>query len=402
MELNKNNIKKILLIIAAAIALFCIGQQIEAVFSGIRIVFGLLSPLIIGLALAFIINVPMSAIERSLFRNKKNRKWIRLIKRPASLVITVLLILAAIAVISFLIIPELTRTFGILSSALPAFFNELEEWAKQFSDSIPELDDWIANLKVDWEQIGSTIVAFLQNGGGNMLLSTFNAATSIFSGIVNAVIGIVFACYILIQKELLGRQVKHFLYAYLPETAADKTLRVCSLSAKMFSNFLSGQCVEAVILGTLCFIGMSIFRFPYAMMISVMVGFLAIIPMFGAYIGVALGAFIILMVSPVQAFWFIIFFIVLQQIEGNLIYPKVVGSSVGLPAVWVLFAVTVGANTMGIVGMLIMIPICSVIYTLLGENIFKRLRTKIRRKKLDADKLKAPKSSRDISPSQKK
>lgn len=390
MELNRKNVLKILGIIAFAILLFGLVQRFETVVITVQIALGLLSPILIGLALAFIINVPMSFIERTVFRNKKQKKWIKRFKRPISLIITLLLILAIIAFIMLLVIPELAKTIMVLSVTIPDFLNNLEEWGKIVSQDIPGLTEWVQslqNIKIDWEKISSTVWSFFQNGGGNMLINTFNAATTIFNGIFNAVLGIVFACYVLIQKEMLSRQIKRLFYAYLPEHVSDKIMEVCQLSNRTFANFLSGQCMEAVILGTLCFIGMSIFRFPYALMISVLVGALSIIPMFGAFIGVALGAFIILMVSPMQALWFIIFFIVLQQIEGNLIYPRVVGNSVGLPSVWVLFAATVGANMMGLVGLLINIPLCSVIYTLLGEVVFKRLKKRMRTKKLPAEKL---------------
>ncbi len=390
MELNKKNVLKILGIITFAVVLFALAQRFEALITGLRVLIGLLSPIFIGLALAFIVNVPMKFIERTVFRNKKQRKWVQKIKRPMSLLLTFLLFLAIIAFVMLLVIPELAKTIMVLSVTIPDFLNNVEEWGKSISNDIPGLTEWIKslqNIKIDWEKISATVWSFFQNGGGNMLLTTVNAATTIFSGIFNAVLGIVFACYVLIQKEMLARQIKRVFYAYLPEKVSDKILEVCRLTNLTFANFLSGQCMEAVILGTLCFIGMSIFRFQYALMISVLVGVLSIIPMFGAFIGVALGAFIILMVSPMQALWFIVFFIVLQQIEGNLIYPRVVGNSVGLPAVWVLFAVTVGANTMGLVGILMNIPICSVLYVLLGEVVFKRLRARMRKRNLSADKL---------------
>lgn len=390
MELNKKNVLKILGIITFAVVLFALAQRFEALITGLRVLIGLLSPIFIGLALAFIVNVPMKFIERTVFRNKKQRKWVQKIKRPMSLLLTFLLFLAIIAFVMLLVIPELAKTIMVLSVTIPDFLNNVEEWGKSISNDIPGLTEWIKslqNIKIDWEKISATVWSFFQNGGGNMLLTTVNAATTIFSGIFNAVLGIVFACYVLIQKEMLARQIKRLFYAYLPEKVSDKILEVCRLTNLTFANFLSGQCMEAVILGTLCFIGMSIFRFPYALMISVLVGVLSIIPMFGAFIGVALGAFIILMVSPMQALWFIVFFILLQQIEGNLIYPRVVGNSVGLPAVWVLFAVTVGANTMGLVGILMNIPICSVLYVLLGEVVFKRLRARMRKRNLSADKL---------------
>ena len=228
------------------------------------------------------------------------------------------------------------------------------------------------NIELDWNKITS----FIQNGATNVISSTFNAAASVVNGTINFFLGLIFAFYLLSQKEKLMVQTKRFLYAFFPEKKMDSILRVGSLANKTFSNFISGQCTEAVILGVLCFIGMSVFRFPYALMISVLVGFMSLIPIFGAFIGVAIGAFLILMVSPLKALWFVVFFIVLQQVEGNLIYPRVVGNSIGLPAIWVLVAVIVGGSAMGILGMILFIPLCSVLYALLREAVPKKLSEK--------------------------
>ena len=209
------------------------------------------------------------------------------------------------------------------------------------------------------------------------------AASSIVSGIVDFFIGFIFAIYVLAQREKLSRQVKMILYAALPEAAADYLCRVGALACRVFSNFFSGQCLEACILGFLFVIAMTIFRMPYAVLVGVLVAFTALIPMFGAFIGCALGAFLILMQNPIQALWFIVMFIVIQQLEGNLIYPKVVGNSVGLPSIWVLAAVTLGGSTMGVLGMLIMIPLCSVAYSLLRESVYGRLK----KRGIDREKL---------------
>ena len=221
-------------------------------------------------------------------------------------------------------------------------------------------------------------VAFFQNGAGNVLNSTMSAIGSIVSGVATFVIAFVFACYVLLQKEKLSVQVRKVMYAFLPEKKVEWCLEVCSLAAKSFSSFLTGQCVEALILGMMFFIAMSIFSMPYALLVGVLIAFTALIPIFGAFIGCIVGAFLILMVAPVKALIFVIMFLVLQQIEGNLIYPKVVGSSVGLPSIWVLAAVTIGGSLMGVVGMLIFIPITSVVYTLFRASVYKKLKSKHR------------------------
>ena len=216
----------------------------------------------------------------------------------------------------------------------------------------------------------------LQNGAGNVLSTTVNVAASIFNGVVTAFLAIVFSFYLLTNKEKLGSQIKQLLYAVLKEEHADYIIRVGRMANKTFANFLSGQCVEAVILGSLFFVSMSILQFPYALMISVLIGFTALIPVFGAFIGCAVGAFLILLVSPIRAFWFIVLFLCLQQFEGNVIYPKVVGTSIGLPGIWVLAAVTIGGGVGGLVGVLLSVPVASVLYALLRRDVHKRLACK--------------------------
>jgi predicted PurR-regulated permease PerM len=238
----------------------------------------------------------------------------------------------------------------------------------------PILKDYFNIDNVNWQGFFRNVYELILKSGSNMLQSTFSVASSIFGGMIDFFLGFVFSVYILAQKEKLGSQLRKLLYAFLPEKAADKTLSIGSLAETTFSRFLSGQCLEAVILGLLFFIAMSIFRFPYALMISVLIGFTALIPIFGALIGCVIGAFLILIMNPVTALWFILMFIIIQQIEGNFIYPHVVGGSVGLPSMWVLVAVTIGGSSFGVAGMLIFIPMTSVIYTLLREATNHRLR----------------------------
>ena len=390
MDLNRKNVKKILLIVSFAIVLFLGLQNLDNIYTFCKVVFSLLSPFLMGLCIAFILNVPMKFIEEKLFRlGGKHDKLVRKLKRPLSLVLTIILVLALIFFVMFIIIPELGNTVEILQKNIPIYIGKINVWITDLLIKFPELDKWISTITIDWNKLGDTAFNFLKNGAGSVLNSTVSAATSVINGVVNFFLGAVFACYVLLQKEKLGRQIKQILYAFVPEKKADeasfkpsshrvdKFLSICSLANRTFSNFIAGQCTEAVILGCMFFISLSIFRFKYALMISVMTAFFALIPIFGAIISMFIGAFLILMASgPMQALWFIVLFQVVQQIEGNFIYPHVVGNSVGLPSIWVLVAVTLGGSTMGVLGMLINIPLFSVIYALIKEAVGERLKTK--------------------------
>lgn len=383
MELNKQNMIRIFKI-AAGIILFYVGlQNLSAVMGAVKVVYGLLSPFVIGAAIAFILNVPMRFVERTLFgwlERKKERKPKFI--RPISLVITLALVVGVIFIVMFIIGPELGQTIkAAIDQAIP-FFQDLQVKLLELFAEYPDIESWIQELTIDWQSLGQKLLTFAGSGVGSIVNSTFSVATSIVSGVVNFVMAFIFAIYLLLQKEKLGRQVKQILYAVLKEQTADRILSIGQLSGETFSKFLSGQCLEAVILGTMFVIAMSILRFPYALMIGVLIAFTALIPVFGAFIGCVIGAFLILIVDPMQAFWFIILFVVLQQIEGNLIYPHVVGGSIGLPSIWVLVAVSLGGSVMGVAGMLVFIPGFSVLYTLLREYVYKRLAAK----KVDKDK----------------
>ena len=229
---------------------------------------------------------------------------------------------------------------------------------------------------LDLERLYTAVLNFLTSYGQTLMDTTIGVTTSIFSAAVNFVLALVFSLYVLAQKETLSRQVTKTMRALLPEKKAAWLMDLAALTNKTFSNFITGQLTEAVILGSLCFVGMVLFKMPYASVVSVLIGFTALIPIFGAFIGIIIGAFLILLISPVKAFWFVIFILVLQQIEGNLIYPRVVGKSVGLPGIWVLAAVTVGGNAFGLVGMLLSVPVCSVLYALLRQLVHGRLEKK--------------------------
>ena len=276
----------------------------------------------------------------------------------------------------FVLIPQLGDTFSNLGSSIQAFIPKVQEWAEKLFHDNKEIMTWVNSLKFDWNKIMDAGIDFFKNGAGSVLDSTITAAKSIVSGITTFFIAFVFAVYILLQKEKLGIQAKKVLFAFVRKGRAEAAMEVLSLTYNTFSNFLTGQCLEAIILGSMFVITMTLFKLPYALLVGIVIAFTALIPIFGAFIGCALGAFLIFMVDPFKALMFVILFLVLQQIEGNLIYPHVVGNSVGLPSIWVLAAVSIGGSLLGIVGMLIFIPIISVVYALFREIVYLKLRQK--------------------------
>jgi predicted PurR-regulated permease PerM len=376
MELNDSTIKKIRWLIVFTVVAVVAGINYRSLFALLVRVVGILTPFLLGGVMAFILNVPMRAIENILPMKKESQ-----FRRPFSLGLTFLFVIGVLLLVTFVVMPQLFDTVLNLQYSLPVFWNDVKQGAEKLFSQYPEIADSINNIQIDWKSYLERIVQFLTVGAGTVLSSTLSAALSIISGVTTFAIGVVFAVYILLQKENLSRQIKKLMKAFLPDHASQRILEILSLSSRTFSNFLTGQCVEAVILGSMFFITLSLLRLPYALLIGVLIAFTALIPMFGAFIGCAIGAFLMLMVKPFDAALFLIIFFVLQQIEGNLIYPHVVGNSVGLPAIWVLVAVTIGGSAMGIVGMLIFIPLCSVIYTVLRETVNKRIRTRERERR---------------------
>lgn len=380
MKLDKENMRKMRELILFTIIILIALWNYKMIFDAIVFILGIVLPFLVGGAIAFVLNVPMSFFEEKIFYNRhlKDKKIANRLARPVSLVLTIAVLIGVVVLVMFVVIPELTKTILSLGKTIQAFVPEAQRFLEELFTDNSEIRAWLDSLNLDVDQIMNSAVSFFQNGAGNVLNSTVSAIGSIVSGVTTFVIAFVFACYVLLQKEKLRVQVQKVLYAFLPDKKVESVMEVCSLTSKTFSSFLAGQCVEALILGTMFFVVMSIINMPYALLVGVLIAFTALIPIFGAFIGCFVGAFLILMVDPLQALIFVIMFLVLQQIEGNFIYPKVVGSSVGLPSIWVLAAVTIGGSLMGVVGMLIFIPIVSVIYTLFRSSVYKRLRKKHR------------------------
>lgn len=378
MELDRTTMKKLMLLIAFAVLLLVGAQRYEIVLQILGFLLNIIAPFLAGAAVAFVLNVPMRFLERKIFgRLKKNGKMPGFV-RPLSLLLTILLVILVILVVVLVVVPQLSTTIMGLGTTISAFFYRTVAWAEDVFANNPQIVEWLKGLSVDWrnfnwQEMLNAAMDFLKNGASDMLGSAISAVTTVADGIVSSFISFVFACYILLQKEKLGLQCRKIFYALLPQKTAKKILEISALSNRIFSSFITGQCLEALILGSMFVVVMGILGMPYALLVGCLISVTALIPIVGAFIGCAVGAFLILMVSPTQTLIFVIMFLVLQQVEGNLIYPHVVGSSVGLPSIWVLMAVTLGGSLMGVVGMLLFIPFTSVLYTLFRGYIYKRL-----------------------------
>ena len=378
MDLNKENTKKIRNLIIFAVLLYLGVRNLGIVADAVGFVLGFMIPFIVGGTIAFILNVPMKFIERNLFGRiiKKKNKTTEKLDRPVSLILAIFVVIAVIMVVILVVVPELANTAVSVVKKIEENIPVLQDWLEHTFSKNPQILEWANSIEFNPQQVIDTVGTTLKNGVNNFLSSTVSLTMGIVSTAMNIGIGFIFACYILLQKEKLGLQTRKALYAIFPEKVVVYFLHVWTLANRTFANFITGQCIEAVILGSMFFVTMTIFRFPYAMLVGVLIAFTALIPVFGGFIGCWIGFFLILMVSPVKAITFLGLFLGLQQIEGNLIYPHVVGNSVGLPSIWVLMAVTLGGSLMGVLGMLVFIPLVSVIYTLFREWMYKRLEEK--------------------------
>ena len=389
MELNKKTLRNIFLVVAGCIVLYWGLHETERMTAVFTTVWTLFSPFIIGAAIAFILNVPMRAIERWLKGIKKDGS-----RRGVAILLTFLAVLLVVTGVVYLVIPQVVETVESLVAEVPGFINRVIDFGRNWLAKNPELMDWLYEYTdfgpTDWTALLNQIltefgdkISNLLNQLTSVVEKAFSTLISFGTGIFNAILSLVFALYCLGRKEILARQGRRLLYAFFPEKFCDETIRILRMTNSTFSNFISGQCLEAVILGVMFVISMSIFGMPYMPLVSVIICVTALVPIVGAFVGCALGAFFILVDDPLMAVWFVVMFLVLQQIEGNLIYPRVVGTSIGLPGMWVLVAVAVGGDLMGVGGMLLMIPVTSVLYALLGEISARRLALKgIPREKL--------------------
>ena len=376
MEFHKKTVWTVAAAAFAVLAGYWGLQNLKLLGGALGAMVSLIAPFLLGCAVAFILNVPMRAVERRMGTDKRTAK----LRRPVAFILTLALVSGVLALASLVIIPSLGDAVSSVSQQAQTFFTRLPEMLSALETRLPELETALQTLDIQWITLSAKALELLRdlgeqlvNTGVGGVLGGMSFVGSVVSGVSTFFIGLVFAVYLLLQKEKLGRQIRQILYALLPERAADQILSVADLANRTFSSFLSGQCLEAVILGSLFIVIMPIFKMPYAVLVGVTVALTALIPIVGAFIGCAVGALLILLVNPVQALLFIVLFLVIQQIEGNFIYPHVVGSSVGLPSIWVLVAVIMGGKLMGVLGMLVFIPLCSVLYALFRQYVKDRL-----------------------------
>ena len=373
--MDKKTFKKIIILIAFGMLLFWVLNDVSKFLTLMGGLYKVISPLVLGACIAFILNTVLNPLEKLWAKIwKKNPKIANgKFKRPVCLTVSYILVLGIIFAILFVVIPYFVDYIAAFVTQLPKYFNDLDAWWNAVVKFFDKFSIVLPEININEEEIMTKIGTFLADKGGNLVNSTVNFTASVFAIVVNIFLGVAFSLYILAQKEKLGAQFTRLFNALFKENTVNKIFKFSKLSHATFSKFVTGQLTEAVIFGCLTFIGMLIFNMPFAPVVSVLVGFTTLIPMVGAFIGTALGAFLILLEDPVKAFWFIVFIIVLQQIDNNIIYPRVVGKSIGLSGIWVLAAVTIGGNLAGVPGMLIGVPLSSVIYVLLGEYVNKKL-----------------------------
>lgn len=390
MELDKTTRKKLIWWLVGVIAFIWLLCNLSLTARILGNILGLLSPFITGITIAFVLNVPMVLLEKKLFANftpfgLPGKRF----KRPVALAVTLTAFGGVLAAVLFWVLPGIARSLSALAMQLPGLLQALEEHAGHLGERYPQLAQWLTDRQWDIQNLEATVIEFFQEKASSMLGSTLEMLGAFVNGITNFSLGLVFAFYLLLQKEKLGRQGKKILRAFLPTLVTEKILSFLSLCNKTFSGFLSGQCLESFLLGSMFFAVMSLLQFPYALMTGLIMAVTSLIPIFGAIIGCLGGMLLMWIAEPDKTLWFLLLFFVLQQIEGNFIYPHVVGNSVGLPAIWVLTAVTLGGGIGGIFGMFLSIPLASVFYSLLKQEVRRKEKEKrqITRKKEESRQL---------------
>lgn len=374
MELNAKNIKKILLIILFAAITFTALFNFGAVANWLLHIVYLFKPVIIALCISFVLNVLLVALENKVFAFMDKCKYIfvRKAKRPLCLVLTYLIALGVVTLLISVIIPDLFKTIVYIAEKLPAFMQEAKVWSENLFERFNLSQSIIPNIKIDWNAVGKFIKDYISNYSDKIFGSAFNITSSVVTGLYNMLFSFIISIYVLAQKERIGSFMKRLINALAPKKIADVIHHISSQTYISFSRFIGGQFTEAIILGILCFVGMTVFRFPNAAIISILICLTALVPIVGAMAGTVIGFLLIVITNPIKAVFFVIFLLILQQIEGNFIYPKVVGKFVGLPGVIVICAVLIGGNIGGIMGALVSVPISAVAFTILKEIIAKR------------------------------
>ena len=369
----KREQKRLILILSAAVVAICLCVKYFSEVIGFLkwLILGVMGPLLVGIAIAYILNLPMRTFERFYFP-RSTKKLVLKTRRPVCMLLSVLAVLLILLGVVMLVVPELISSISLLIEEIPPIAEQVYQWALGKSAELPALQEMLRDANIDLSGVLKKLLDTVAIGTGDIINSVIALLVSIFGTVTDLVMGFIFALFLLYNKEKLQNQAARCLRVSMKPAREARLYHVLRTANASFSSFIVGQCTEAVILGVLCILGMLIFRFPYAMMTGTVVGVMALIPIVGAYVGAAVGTFMIFTVDPLQAVFFLIFLIILQQIEGNLIYPKVVGSSIGLPGMWVLAAVLIGGGLGGIAGMLVGVPLAATLYKLLRETVQKR------------------------------
>ena len=373
MEFNRKNVRTILLIIAFAVVLYTAAQNLASVYGAVKTVWNVFGVVITGLAMAFVLNVPLKLFEDRVFygMSEDRRPLVRRLRRAVSLVCALVVSLGVIVILIAVVLPQLTQTVTEVAARLPEYISAVVNW---INEVLAKFDIEIEALKeftVDWEKVFKDLSTYLKEG--NVINTATDVGTAAASTVMNTFLGLVVAVYVLAQKERIGRFTRRCIDAFLPKRASSAISRVASMASETFSSFVAGQLADSCILGILCYICMLIFRFPYPEVISVVIGVTSLVPMVGSFIGEVIGALLILIVSPLKALLFVIMVLAIQQVDGAFIYPRIVGKSVGLPGVAVFCAVIVGGNIAGVLGAVMGVPVCAVLYALLKEAVASRL-----------------------------
>ncbi len=357
---------------AAAVAVVLLALKYsDTLFGGIRLFFSLLVPLFIGCGVAYVLNILVARLEKlPPLHNPQSKVYP--FRRGISITGALLIILLVLALLVVIIIPQIVDAFRVMLINVPPAVNEFLAWLNSLNIDLPQLETWLRSLNVNWPELLQKATTYLTSGVGDVFNSAIGFVSSVGGVVMQVIISVIFALYILAGKERLGRQFHALADTYLPAGVCNRLWYVLGVAHDTFTKFFVGQFTEAIIIGVLCTLGMMLFRLPYATMISTLVGATALLPVVGAYLGAAVGAFMILTVNPLQAIGFLIFIAILQQLEGNLIYPRVVGTSIGLPGIWVLTAVTLGGGIGGIAGMLLAVPVTATIYRLIRADVRQR------------------------------
>ena len=375
-EKRKQLAKWIIGVIAACILIFLGVRYISSIAAAVSWLVHLVRPLLIGVVLALILNVPLGMFERRLFAKKPTPKKLKA-RRPLAIALSLVLVFGIFVGVAVLVIPEFVAAVRVIASMLLSAMDQLAAFESQMDFSRLPFGEYLSRINIDWLQLRAELELWFKQAGSAIMDRAAGVIGSVASSVIDSLIGFVFSIYVLANKEKLKRQVSRLIRVWLPEKFGGKLIHAARVSADIFRQFIAGQTTEAIILGSLCAIGMWVLQIPYAPMVGALVGVMALIPYVGAFISTAVGAFMILTVSPIKALIFVVFLLALQQIEGNLIYPKVVGAKINLPAMWVLAAITVGGNLAGPIGMLLGVPVASAAYALLKEATDKREQAKL-------------------------